>query len=138
MKKIISILTVFAIITYMIIPINADTKDSIQPLWDNIRNFKCTLNFDGTEGTAAGTVYGKTGTTQISATLVVYKKLGPDNWEYIDHTGTTTTNSSLIVSLDFPAEPGAYYRAIFTVMVVINGVEEIDKRTVYKTCPSEE
>lgn len=105
------------------------------PQWTNISTMSNLIVFDGLDGTAAGSVYGKTGTTKVEGTLTVYKQTG-GTWEYIDSASeTTTTKTYVSLSVDFDAISGEYYKSVFEVSVTRNGIEETETKYSYKTCP---
>ena len=105
------------------------------PQWSNILRMSNIIAFDGLNGNASASVYGKTGTTKVEGTLTVYKQFG-SSWIEVDSTTeTTTTNSYVALSIDFSAVSGGYYKSFFEVTVTRNGVEESDTMTSYRTCP---
>ncbi len=137
MKK---ILTVFLIVTVLFclgVPVGAalSETDLIEPMWDNINSATPTMHFSGTNGYASGKISAKSGSTEINASLAIYKQVG-DSWEYVDHdSGRTTSSLAYGLSVNFDAEAGAYYKAVLNVTVIRNGVEENEILFAYATCP---
>ena len=138
MKKLITILLTGIILLSLGIPAFAAMPDNgeIQPLWDNIKNLTHNLNFNGTSGLASASVIAGSGTTEIKASLAVYKEVGDDQWEYVDHiTKRTTSSTSMDLNVSFTGESGAYYKSVLNVTVTKNGVDEQEIKFEYKTCP---
>ena len=110
-------------------------NDSIVPLWDNIQSAEPVLAFLGSDGYATATIRAKSGSTEINASLAVYKQVG-DSWEYVDHdSGRTTSSLTYPLSVAFQGEPGAYYKAVLNMTVTRNGVAENEILFAYATCP---
>jgi hypothetical protein len=105
----------------------------VSPLWNNIIKLSNRIVFDGTNGSAYGSVSGKSGTSSISGTLTVYRQSG-SSWIYVDSTSGTSSNTILSLGCDFTAVSGGYYKSVFEVTVTINGLEESATKTSYGTC----
>ena len=69
----------------------------------------------------------------IVGTLYIYKWNG-SYYEYIDEVSGFKTVGTLGLSIDFVAEVGVQYKAVFEVIAYTNGQGEIDSMTYYKTC----
>ena len=104
------------------------------PMWVNILSMSSQIVFDGTDGEAFASVKGKSGTTAISGTLTVYRQSG-SNWVYVDSVSGTSSTLKLDIHLDFTGISGAYYKAVFEVVVTRNGIDEPETKTSYETCP---
>ena len=138
MKKLITILLTGIILLSLGIPALAAMPDNgeVQPLWDNIASLTHNLNFNGTNGLASAAIVAKSGTTEIHASLAVYKEIGDDQWEYVDHiTKRTTSSTSMDLSVFFTGESGASYKSVLNVTVTKNGADEQEIKFEYKTCP---
>lgn len=105
------------------------------PQWNNINTMNSVLVFDGTNGNASASAYGKSGTTKVEGALTVYRQSG-GTWEYVDSESETTTSKTYVsLSVDFNAVSGGYYKSVFEVTVTRNGIEESETKYSYKTCP---
>lgn len=107
---------------------------NVSPLWNNIMQLYGTIVFDGTDGTASGSVLGKSGTTSISGTLTVYRQSG-SSWVYVDSTSGTSSTNKLTLECEFTSVSGCYYKSVYEVSVTINGITEPETKTTYETCP---
>ena len=138
MKKFLALLLTAVMMFSMSITALAAVPDAgvISPLWDNAASVEVKLTFVGTTGYATAKVTGNSGTTAIKATVAVYKQIGEDEWEYVDHTGgRTTTSSSYNPSVTFTGESGAYYKVVLNTTVTIDDVDENIIEVDYGTCP---
>jgi len=131
-KKTTSLLLIAVIILSMTIGSYAALPDidTVEPLWVNILNLNNVFNFNGINGTSTGTVIGKSGTTQISGTLTVYKQVG-SSWVFVDSDSDSSTSNSLVVALDVTGEASGYYKSVFSVSVTRNGSVETESKTSY-------
>ena len=121
-------LLLMAVNVYSTIPID------YSPQWNCIYRMSSTIGFDGLNGEADASVFGKSGTTHIDGTLTVYRQSG-NEWVYVDSTSDSVSQSGLGLQVNFTGISGAYYKAVFEVSVICNGVEESTSKTSYKTCP---
>lgn len=138
MKKLIAILLTGVILLSLGIPIFAAMPDNgkVQPLWNNISSLSHDLTFNGQNGFSSAIISASTGTTEINASLAVYKEIGDDQWEYVDHISKRITSSTRMnLSVSFTGESGAYYKSVLNVTVTKNGVDEQEIKFEYKTCP---
>jgi len=134
MKKILSMALGVLIFLSMGCNVYVATSDPVIPLWDNIGSMVTLITFNGTSGNATASVTSEEGATKISATLAVYKQTGTGGWQYIGHTGTSTSDNRLMLEVDFTGEVGGYYKAVLNVIVVKDGIEEFATKTSYRTC----
>ena len=137
MKKRLFLLLIGAMMLCMMTSVSATAPNSgiVTPLWDNISSAAPTINFIGTNGYASAVIAAKAGTTEINASLAVYKQVGND-WEYVDHdSGRTTSSLNYGLNVNFQGEPGAYYKAVLNMTVTKNGVAENEILFAYATCP---
>ena len=133
MKKISAMMLAILMIISSCLTVYAAVPETVVPLWDNINSINCTLTFDGTDGLGKGTARGLSGTTRMSGTVTVYVQTS-SGWEEVGSASNTVSGRSLSVSVDFEGETGEYYKAVFEVTCVRNGVSESDSWTAYKTC----
>ena len=109
--------------------------EPVIPMWDNILSAAPVLLFSGTNGYASAKITAQSGSTEINASLAVYKQVGND-WVYVDHdSGRTTSSLNYGLNVSFQGEPGAYYKAVLNVTVTKNGISENAIKFAYATCP---
>jgi len=133
MKKIFSLFIAGIFLLSCCIVIQAALPETIEPLWDNIRNMDNPITFDGTEGTARATLNGKSGTTEITGILKVYKETDR-GWVFVASDSDSVTGDSMTLSVEFTGVSGGYYKSVFSVTVTRNGVEETETKTTYAYC----
>lgn len=133
MKRIMLFGVTCALILSCSIGINAALPETVVPLWDNISVMDIDIYFTGTDGTAEAMLEGKSGVTEISGTLTVYRKtlLG---WRSVGSDSTTVSGKIIKLSVDFSGEPGVEYKAVFDVSVTRYGVDETETQTEYAMC----
>lgn len=138
MKKVLAVIVSLVMVITCCISINAafvPFENDIMPMWENISIIKNSISFNGTSGTATGYVCGDSGTTSISGTLKVYKQTSSGAWSLVGYDSGTSTSISLLLTANFTAVSGTYYKSVLTTTVYINGVGESETSTSYKTCP---
>lgn len=133
MKKVLSFFIAGILFLSCCIGIQAALPESLEPLWDNIRDMRNTITFDGTEGTANAELDGKSGTTEISGSLKVYKETDR-GWVFVASDSDSNDGTYLSLSVDFTGVSGGYYKSVFSVTVTRNGVEETETKTAYAWC----
>lgn len=113
----------------------ASQPPEYSPQWSNILSVVSSLAFSGTQGSAGGAVDAKSGASKVEGTLTVYKRSG-NTWIYVDSdSDSTTTNSYVVLSVEFDGVSGTEYKSVFEVAVTKNGIEETATKYNYKTCP---
>lgn len=133
-KKLVScILICVTLLSVFVVPCFAAVPPTITPLWDNISNMELDISFSGNEGNATGSLVKQSGVTSSEGTVTVYKLVEGD-WEYVDSAYKSTTRT-LAVSVDFVAESGVEYKAVFEGTAYRGDVGESHTVTKYKTCP---
>ena len=133
-RKLISCLLVCVILlSIFVVPCFAAVPPTIAPLWDNISNMDLVISFYGNEGNATGSLTKQSGVTSVEGTVTVYKLVNGD-WVYVDSAYKSTTRT-LAVSVDFVAESGVQYKAVFEGTAYRGDVGESHTMTKYKTCP---
>lgn len=133
MKKISAMILAVLMMISGCMTVYAAVPETIVPLWENISSISCDLTFDGTDGIGKGIAKGLSGTTKMSGTVTVYVQTS-SGWEEVGSASNTVSGRSLSVSVDFEGETGEYYKAVFEITCVRNGVSESETRTEYKTC----
>ena len=98
-------------------------------LWTNIAEASVTFKSSSVEGK----VIGISGTTNITATLAVYKQNSTGGWDYVGHTGGATSSSYYVLSVSFTPVSGGYYKAVLNATVTANGMSENTIQTAYRT-----
>lgn len=137
MKKIVKLcllaLTSILVLSLMTVSCFAAQPPTVMPLWDNILDIDLIIGIDGNSGTATATLSKQPGATKSDGTLTLYKQIG-DNWIYVDSAYKSSTRG-LAVNIDFYAESGVQYKAVFEGTAYRGDVGESHTITRYKTCP---
>lgn len=134
MKRVLTcILSVILLLSCFPISAFAATPDIVEPLWDNTGTMVTVFSFDGESGSAEARIVGKTGVTQITGTIKIYRQSG-SSWIYVTEGTKTVYSRSFLMAVPVTGIIGEYYRADFTFSVYKNGVEEIITETQYSTC----
>ena len=108
---------------------------SIEPQWESIGYTSLNTTFDGTSGNSLGVAAKKSTATSIEGTLTVYKQVG-SSWVFVgSDSGSKTTVSSLILSVDFVCQSGVTYKSIMTITGYTGTSAESETFEVVKTCP---
>ena len=97
-------------------------------MWTNISD----ANVYFTASSAEGYVFGVSGTTNITATLAVYRQNSYGGWDYVSHTGGATSSSSYYLTVPFTPVSGGYYKAVLNATVTANGTSENTIQTAYR------
>lgn len=104
----------------------------------NIITMSVHINFDGTNGLAVGRLTKTPIIVAADGYLTVFKKVG-DDLEYVAESIEHVTTGSLVVAVEFEAESGAEYLAIFEGEVRKEGEEftygEMFGINTTKVCP---
>ena len=133
MKKIFAMILAVLLIACGTMTVCAAVPETVMPLWENISSINCDLTFDGTDGKADGMARGLSGTTRMSGTVTVYVQTS-SGWSEVGSASQTVAGNRISVSVDFEGETGEYYKAVFELTCVRNGVSESETRTEYRTC----
>lgn len=137
MKKIVKLclltLTSILVLSLMTVSCFAAKPPTVAPLWNNISEIDLIVGISGNNGNATGTLIKQPGTTRSEGTLTLYRQVG-DNWIYVDSAYKSSTRG-LAVSIDFYAESGVQYKAVFEGTAYRGDVGESHTITRYKTCP---
>ena len=128
--------TMVAVVTLlmcMAMPIQAAVVEpDVTPLWNNTATLTLTLGFPD-YGYAEATIVGKSGVTKIVADVYVYRQSG-SSWIYVDEEHLTVNDMFAVISCQFTAINGVYYRADYTFTVTKGSVNEVINKTQYRTC----
>lgn len=136
MKRFIAILVVLTICFTNAITVSAMTGDGnlIIPRWNYMNSIEVSIDFNGTNGTAAAEITRIFGvTTKIEATLTVYKRVG-SSWVIIDDISGESARL-LGLEIEFTAEHGATYKAEVEVTAYGSNGSESDSASDMRTCP---
>lgn len=137
LKKIITVISLVMVIATLssVTAFAALPKDElVQPLWDSILHMEVVIVYDDGIGTASGLASRQSTASFIEGTLTVYKKVN-GQWVFVDDAYNSRSRVSLGVDLDFPAESGVTYKAVFTVTAYTNNVPETHTIYYTETCP---
>ena len=135
MKKILTIiLTVAMIMSWFCIVAQAATTDSsITPRWDNTSMITVGIYFLASgESFAESHTAGYFGTTKISSEVKVYRQIG-SFWVQIAQAEQTTYGDTDILTCYFTPVSGTNYKAVFTVTVTKDNIDETITKTYYRT-----
>jgi len=135
MRKVIGFVLAIIVVFVISSSVFASIPSGYSPQWSNIGSVVSSLAFSGTQGSAGGAVDAKSGASKVEGTLTVYKRSG-NTWVYVDSdSDSTTTNSYVVLSVEFDGVSGTEYKSVFEVAVTKNGIEETATKYNYKTCP---
>ena len=134
-KAILSLALVLLMVCSSSIPVFAAQvpEDTVSPRWTSIWTMHLDMSFVGTQGNAAGTARKQATADEIVGTLYLYKWNGT-TYEYMDEVSGYKTVGTLVLSIDFQAEVGVQYKAVFEVVAYTDGHGEFDSMTYYQTC----
>ena len=131
MKKIIAL--VLALVTLFTFSVSAQAaqKPTVDLLWDNTDSIATNFDFNGSDSYARASIIAKEGTSQINATLTVYRKMDNGYMLYIGESTKTVYTDACSISVKFTALSGATYKSILVVNVTNNGVTESIQRATW-------
>lgn len=134
--KIISVILAIVILSALPTALCASAINvDVTPCWNNTDIVSCKISFaDDGYGYAEAFVLGNPEVTKIKAHIYVYVQNG-DSWDFVNQAHEEGTRYYLDANCQFTPTSGAYYKAIFTLIVTKKGVEETIKDTVYNTAP---
>ena len=134
-KATISFVLVIIMICSLSIPIYADDNvpPTVTPRWTSIATMDLVMGFYDNEGIVAATARKQSTASHIVGALYLYKWNG-STYEYIDDVWGSKTVGTLAVSIDFVAEKGVQYKAVWVVVAYTDGVGETETITYYETC----
>lgn len=134
-KTIISLSLVVLMVCSSSVSIFAEQKqeDTVSPRWTSISSMDVDMAFVGTQGTVNGVARKQSTAQSITGTLYLYKWNGT-TYEYMDEVSGFKTVGTLGVSIDFVAEVGVQYKAVWDVIAYTNDQGEQHSITYYETC----
>lgn len=133
MRKILSFFVATIVLLNCCIGIQAAVPEVLVPLWDNISTLENEITFEGMDGIAVASLTGKSGTTEITGTLKVYKETDR-GWVFVTSDSDSVTGRVFRLNVEFTGVAGGYYKSVFSVTVTRNGVEETETDTYYANC----
>ena len=107
---------------------------TVSPRWVSIANMHVDMGFLGTQGCASGTARKQSTADSIVGTLYLYKWNG-STYEYITEASGWKTVGTLGVSIDFEAESGVQYLAVWSIVAYTDGIGEAFTAEYLETCP---
>ena len=108
---------------------------TVSPRWTSISSMDVDMSFVGTDGNALGTARKQSTAQSIVGTLYLYKWNGSE-YEYItEASGWRETPGTLAVSIDFEAESGVQYLAVWSVIAYTDDIGEDFTAEYLLTCP---
>lgn len=129
MKKIIRVLSIVLMLSYMAMSVSAAVVPPVEPNWDNVNRLACKISFSGTRGTVFCDIAARTGTTSITGTLTLYEDgVEIDSWDIDAKTSYVT------IADNFTGVSGSTYMLVLEADVVTNGVSESLDHTETKVC----
>ena len=116
--------------------VSAALPEPITPMWDNVLSLNATLSFNGTTGNVSAFINGKSGVTNIDATVTLYYKNTNGVWVEQEKDWDYNTNQSLLgISETFTGARGVEYKIVVEATVTKGNVEETVSKTATATCP---
>ena len=129
MKKTTKITITLLLVLAMIIPATvgalAASSQKIQPRWTSIFTIELDITYDGTSGNAGGVARKQSTATDLEGTLTVYKLVN-GQWEFVEDVYGRKPIGTLALSVDFYAEIGATYKAVFEVTAYTGSAAETE------------
>lgn len=110
-----------------------EVQSNVSPRWTSIATMDVVMTFVGTAGNTVGTARKQSTASHIVGALYLYKWNG-STYEYMDDVWGSKTVGTLGLSIDFEAEVGVQYKAVFVVVAYTDGVGEDETITCYRTC----
>ena len=136
MKKVISVLSLVALLVCLLVPcVCATGSDGIMPRWTGVRNVSAFLDFYGTEGEATLTSTKDSDSTKIEGVVTIYKWVN-GQWVYVDSMSKSVTRGTLGIAIVFDGISGVQYKMEVEI-TAYNGTTVIEEITEvkYATCP---
>ena len=105
-------------------------EDTVSPRWTSIWTMDVDMSFVGTQGNASATARKQATADSITGTLYLYKWNGT-RYEYIDEVSGFKTVGTLALSIDFVAEVGVQYKAVWDVIAYTDNQGEHTPLFIY-------
>lgn len=104
---------------------DSNTQKSVSPQWTNTDVINLSLSFSGSKGSCGACVIGKTGTTEITGTVVLSRKNSDGTYTAVKTwNGLDATGNMLIFDSAYYVTTGYTYRLTITAKVYRNGTGE--------------
>ena len=138
MKKTTKITITLLLVLAMLVPATvgalAASSQKVQPRWTSIFTIELPMTFDGTSGNATGLARKQSTATNLEGVLTVYKLVN-DSWIFVGDASGEKPVGTLRLSVDFYAESGVTYKAVFEVTAYTGSAAETETVDYIKTCP---
>lgn len=142
-KRTIAVLCI-VLLSLSTLPLNvfatANTKDDfssssliVQSRWSILATITCSIDFIGTTGYVNAKAMARSGTSNMSGTVTVYKKV-VFFWFEVTSWSNESTSSTLNINETFTGESGNNYKAVFDVTATYNGIPESASFEATGTC----
>ncbi|GHV05891.1 hypothetical protein FACS1894217_03540 [Clostridia bacterium] len=97
--------------------------EAATPLWANVNATTASISFSGGNAGCTVTIIGKTGTTSISATCTLQRKVGT-SYTTVGSWSASSSSQTLSSSKSYAATSGQTYRLSVTAKVTKSGTVE--------------
>lgn len=132
-KTFVFCIVTLVIMSFMGISTQAANNNEVIPLWDNTAVLNVGIYFlDDGYGYAEVATTGQLGTNKIVSEVKVYRQYG-SFWILVAEEANTTYGGAAVLTCQFTPINGTYYKAVFTVTVTKDNVDETITKTVYRT-----
>ena len=139
MKKRLVLLIMSCCMFFCIFPVSsyAALPPQVEPQWTNTMNVSAEIYYDNNTGYVDVTVSGKSGVTNITATIKLYYKNSSGGWTEILKNWTYDVDQRILCeSESFTAVEGREYKIVLSAHLDKNGVTETVSKTATAVCPS--
>lgn len=127
-KKCVPLLMILVLcLSYKSVAFAADTytQTPVSPQWTNTDVVNLSLSFSGSKGSCGACVIGKTGTTEITGTVVLSRKNSDGTYTAVKTWNSlNATGNMLIFDSTYYVTTGYTYRLAITAAVYRNGTGE--------------
>lgn len=120
-RRVIATILTFCLICAGVTMTAAASQPSIVPLWDNASGVTLGLTKSGSNVNWCGTITGKSGTTKITATYILYK-LTDGSYKFVDSWYKSGTSATLRSSGTASGCTSGTYKLSVSGVVTRNGV----------------
>ena len=135
MKNVIFLIALSLIFIFnSVFPVYANDDSAVTPYAVTQRGMMVAIDFDGNVGIAEGSVLADANTELLEGELYVYKSVN-SRWIRVGSSYDSATSGRLTVSVEFDAESGVTYWAVFTVTETTAIEEFIESVDTEEVCP---
>lgn len=134
MRQVKGLIVVLMAIILLIMPVGALAApgmefpfqgSDISPMWINVNGVYANLTFDGSKAVATAKVLGKSGTSSITTTVVLERKLSDGSFSHVKTWGPEITQGeTALISGSYYVTKGYTYRLTVRAQVIRGGVVE--------------